>query len=326
MADTGVNDPNSNPATGAEKVYDDVIKRWRFPVAVTAGTDDSTNIQLVEFLSLPRDAAGKTQAIPISTGQDQIHTWWQWQYPNGTIVGEIMFIKDGGNLLPCEVRVRSRYAGGWATNAFRPFSSAGRLSSAIKAKRPGWASTTSLATLVQQLDGTGALSPKTLTATGLTGTFDQTGVLDVLPEFGDPSLVRDLLTTTTFVSAYGAVWRQDGAAKAYAAGTSSDLSIVPKAYTAGIIEVTEASCMRCHQETGKELEKWYPGLTLYGEVWGKDNIFSFHPFDESYYPKLDLDEGSGVKDNRHMNPKLQAIGFIEPFDAAKHSGPFYERH
>jgi hypothetical protein len=326
IADTGTTDPNTNPAVGADKVYDNVAKRWRFPVATTAGTDDSTNLVLVEFLKLPRDAKGTLQSIPISTGMDQLHLWWTWQFPNQTMLGEVLFISDGNNLLPCEVRVRTRYPGGWAVNAFRPFPEASALSAAIKTARPNWASNAQLAQVVQQLDGPAALTDTHLTATGLVGTFDQDGAIDVLPDFGDPDLVRQLLTTTTFVSAYGATWRQSGAQTAYAASTASALSIVPVHYTAGIIEVRESSCVRCHQETAKELEQWYPGLTLYGQVWGTDQVFTFHPFDESYYPQLDLDQGSGVKDNRHMNPTLQAMGMIANYDPAIHSGAFYDRH
>jgi hypothetical protein len=325
IADTGVNDVNSNPATGAEKIYDNTLKHWKFPVAVTAGTDEATNITIVDFIRLPKDAAGKRLSIPISTTSDNIHLSWQWQYPNGTIVGEVMFIKDGAALLPCEVRFRERYAAGWATNAYRPFPEATSLSAAIKTKRPQLAQNAALAALVARLDGAKSFTPKRLTAAGLTGTFDQSGALDVLPDFGDAALVRDLLKTTTFQSAYGAVWATDGTQKTFAASTASELSIVPKNYTAGLVEVNETSCMRCHKEGGRKLDEFYPGLTLYGEVWGKDGIFTFHPFDESYYSKLDLDEGAGIADNRHMNPKLVAQGMIEARDPQKHTGPAYER-
>jgi hypothetical protein len=70
--------------------------------------------------------------------------------------------------------------------------------------------------------------------------------------------------------------------------------------------VTEVSCTRCHQNTGNELGNWYEAITLYGEVWGKDQVFTFHPFDESSYPDLDLNE----VDNRHVNPKLAAMGMV----------------
>jgi hypothetical protein len=324
IADTGVDDVDSNPATGADRVYDSDARHWRFPFATTAGIDDATNVETVDFLLLPKDASGQVQPIPISTGQDQLHLWWQWQYPNGTVLGEVIFVKDGADLLPTEVRTRKRYAAGWATNAYRPFPEAAALSAAIKQKRPTFAANASLSAVVAQLDG-GALTPRRLTAQGLPGTFDQDGFLDVLPDFGDAALVRDLLKTTPFVSAYGATWRTSGSAKAYAASTAADLSIVPKNATHGLLEVSEASCMRCHKETGRELEQFYPGLTLYGEIWGKDAIFTFHPFDESFYPALDLDQGGGIQDNRHMNPQLQAMGMIAPFDPAKHTGPFYDR-
>jgi len=326
IADTGSTDPDTNPEVGAEAIYDETNKHWRFPVAGTAGVDNSTNFTTANFLSLPVDSTGTTVPIPISTATDSLHKWWAWQYPNGTIVGEVLFIEDGTNLLPCEVRFRQRFPAGWATNVFRPFPEASSLSAAIKSARPTWSSTPALAALVAQIDGSTGFTPLELTATGLTGTFDQAGFLDPLPDFGDDDLVRQLLTTTTFIAAYDAVWRQsaDQTQQAFAASTSATtLSIVPNNYQAGIIQVNETSCTRCHQETGVELANWYPGLTLYGDVWGTDNVFTFHVFDESYYPDLDLDTGSGVQDNRHMNPALLSMGMIKTFDATTDTAPPY---
>ena len=48
--------------------------------------------------------------------------------------------------------------------------------------------------------------------------------------------------------------------------------------------------------------EFYDALYLYGELWGMDGIFSFHPYDESRYPELRLN----MVDNRHVNPKLKA--------------------
>jgi hypothetical protein len=325
IANTGSSDPDTNPEVGAALVYDETNKHWRFPVAGTAGVDPSTNFTTADFLSLPVDPQGNVVPIPVSTASDQLHLWWQWQFPNGTLVGEVLFIEDGANLLPCEIRMRQRYPGGWATNVFRPFPESASFVAALEAARPSWASTPTLAAVVSQLQG-GAFTPLQLTATGLTGTFDQAGFLDPLPDLGDDDLVRQLLTTTTFVSAYDSVWRQsgDGTQQAYAASTNAtDLSIVPGQYQAGIIAVGETSCTRCHQNTGQELGNWYPGLTLYGDVWGTDDVFTFHVFDESYYPDLDLDTGSGVQDNRHMNPALLSQGMIKTFDPATDTQPPY---
>jgi hypothetical protein len=326
IANTGSSDPSTNPEVGAALIYDEVNRHWKFPVAGTAGIDQSTNVTTANFLSLPIDSNGNVVAIPISTASDSLHLWWQWQFPNGTILGEVLFIEDGTNLLPCEVRMRQRYPAGWATNVFRPFPESTSLVAAIQAARPAWASTPSLAAVVTQLQGVSGFTPLELTATGLTGTFDQSGFLDPLPDFGDDALVRELLTTTTFVSAYDSVWRQsaDGTQQAFAASTAAtDLSVVPVQYQAGLIAVNETSCVRCHEQTAKELANWYDGLTLYGDVWGTDEVFTFHVFDESYYPDLDLDTGNGVQDNRHMNPALVSMGMIKQFDPSTDTGPPY---
>jgi hypothetical protein len=315
------------PQNEGRQIYDVNAKHWRFPFAGTAGTDDSTNVRTVDFLSLPKDAGGTIQSIPISIRRDPIHTTWDWTYPNGTVVGEILFVVDGDTWLPTEVRTRQRFPSGWATNAFRPFVEASALSTTIKAKRPDYASKPTLAALVAQLDGTAGFTPKTLTSSPATpGTFDQSGVLDILPDFGDPALVRELLTTTQFVSAYASTWRQSSDGKtAFAPSTTAALSIVPNNSTAGLIEVREASCLRCHKDGGRVLTDFYPPLSLYGEIWGKDNIFTFHPFDESQYSSLDDATNGTPADNRRINSLLTQNGMVEMFNAAKHRGPFYDR-
>ena len=179
IADTGSDDPNSNPEVGAKAVYDEVNKHWRFPVAGTAGVDNSTNFTTADFPSLPVHTAGTTVPIPISTASDSIHKWWTWQYPNGTIVGEVLFIQDGATCsrAKCVSASGSRQAG---RRTFCPFPEASSLSAAIKSARPAWASIPALAALVAQIDGTAGFTPLHLTAMGLTGTFDQAGYLDQL--------------------------------------------------------------------------------------------------------------------------------------------------
>jgi hypothetical protein len=307
------------------RFYDDQAKHWRFPFATTAGTDDSTNVTVVNFIKFPRDNGGTLQPLSIWTEEhpdvDAGEMQWNWIYPNQTTVGEVIFVQDGDDLLPSEVRIRTRFPAGWATNAFRPFPRAADLSAAIKARRPNFAQNSRLKSLVDQLDGGGALNAKGLHATGLTGTYDQDGFVDVLPDFGDAALVRDLLTNTTFASAFETTWKETGGQTAFAPTTAAPLSIVPNNYAGGVIEVSDASCMRCHKEGGRLIGEWYDDISLYGEIWGKDGIFSFQPFDESYYDQLALE---GVDDNRHLNPTLQSMGVIEMNDGPK-TGPFYDR-
>jgi hypothetical protein len=112
IANTGSNDPSSNPEVGAAAFYDEVNDHWKFPFAGTAGVDQSTNFTTTNFLDLPLDSNGNIVPIPISIQSDSLHTWWSWQFPNGTIVGEVLFITSGTALIPCEVRVRQRFPAG----------------------------------------------------------------------------------------------------------------------------------------------------------------------------------------------------------------------
>jgi len=278
-------------------------KRWQFPFGTTAGTDDSTNIQVENFVYLPQEK-GTVPTMPITrVFLNDNRPEWRWTYPIGTVFGEIIFIVDGSRLLPTEIRTRTKYPLGWAMNAFRPFPRASDLVESIKQLRPNWDNQFSLREMVSHLESPSTLKPARLAGQGvLASTFEQDGYLDVLPDFGDDQLVRELLTSTTFRSSYGAAWKRNGTQETYAASTKSRLSIVPNNYTAGLIKVTDESCMRCHKETNRLVSEFQFALYLYGELWGMDGIFSFHPYDESRYPEL----RNEMIDNRYVNPKLKS--------------------
>jgi hypothetical protein len=296
---------------GSESVitgmHDRIRHRWQFPFATTAGTDESTNLQVENFAFFPQ-VNGQVKTVNITTViRNANRPEWTWTYQPGTVFGEVIFIVDDGRILPVEIRTRTRYAPGWAMNVFRPFPRASDLAARIKQLRPNWQSAVNLKNMIDFLADTTTLRPASLRAVaGIASTFQQDGYLDRLPDFGDDQLVRELLTTTTFSSAYGRVWKENGGQKAYAPTTSSRLSIVPTNYTIGVVEVTDDSCMRCHKETGRLVSDFYFDLYLYGEIWGKDGIFSFHPYDESRYPDLRRD---GI-DNRSLNPKLRHMGIF----------------
>lgn len=288
-------------------------KRWQFPFGATAGTDDSSNIRVEHFAAFPA-TGGQVDTVKIKqVTRNAERPAWTWTYRPGTVFGEVLFIKDGENLLPTEIRVRTRMVDGWAMNAFRPFPEATDLAAAIKDRKPNWEGTPNLRALVHYLGDATTLKAASLrAATGLASTFSQDGYIDVLPDFKDDELVRTLLKSTPFRAAYDTAWKTNGNKVTYAASTKSKLSIVPNNYMAGLIQVTDDSCMRCHKEAGRLVSEFYDALYLYGEIWGKDGIFSFHPYDESYYPELRL-QGSGVdgfQDNRHLNPKLKQMGIF----------------
>jgi hypothetical protein len=296
-------------------IYHDRSKhRWQFPFATTAGTDDSTNLDVANFVYLPQ-VNDQVQTVSITTkiGNDN-RTEWTWRYPVGTTFGEVVFITDGANLLPVEIRTRTRYALGWSMNVFRPFPRAKDLAKEIKELRPYWSSQPNLKRMVEHLENNSTLTSASLSAKGkIASIFQQDGYLDILPDFEDPQLVKQLLRTTVFRSAYDTSWKENGSQKTYAASTRSPLSIVPTNYTAGIIQVTDESCMRCHSHTEQNVSEYIFDLYLYGQIWGMDGIFSFHPYQESLYPKLRLD---GF-DNRALNPKLKQAGvFRTTFEAS----------
>jgi hypothetical protein len=316
----------TNPAI--QGLHDARNKRWQFPFSATAGTDESTNIKVVNFLHLPH-VDGKPLSIPIWTVRKNANRpSWMWVYPIGTMFGEVIFIDNNGELIPSEIRIRQRYASSWATNVYRPFPTARSLAAAVKAKRTNWQDQSSLVRLVNHLEDNQPLETKTLAAKAeLQSLFRQTGGVDQIPDFNDAGLVKELLTTTPFVSSYGISWKESNGLKTFAPTTASRMSIVPHNYQAGLIEVSDDSCMRCHKESGRKVSEFYDGLYLYGEVWGKDGIFSFHPFDESEFNKL-RGQGNGVDgyyDNRKISPKLSAMGVFQLYDAAKHGSALYPK-
>ena len=307
------------PESVISGLHDRSRHRWQFPFGTTAGTDNSTNLKTVNFIHLPH-VNGNPLSIPIwqvRRNYDRIE--WMWVYPNETMFGEVLFVTQGSELLPTEIRIRTRHKDGWAVNVYRPFPRAVAMSAAVKSRRPNWNAAANLKRLVDHLENNNTLTPKTMAAVGgLQNTFQQTGALDTLPEIEDPGLVKELLTSTTFISAYGESWKSNGSQKAFAAASTSNSSIVPNNYEGGMIEVKEDSCMRCHKEAGRLVSDFYDELYLYGELWGKDAIFSFHPFDETRYSELRAGD-----ENRSINPRLKSMGVFETYDAAKHTPPHY---
>lgn len=307
------NDKWPNLVAGSEPVitgmHDRTRHRWQFPFATTAGTDDSTNLHVTNFVSFPQ-TQGKVPTISITTKiKNANRPEWMWTYPEGTVFGEVIFVKDGANLLPVEVRTRTRQVTNWSMNVYRPFPRASDLVKGIQRLRPDWALDINLRAMVRHLENNDNLVAASLKgAAKLAPTFEQSGYLDVLPDFNNDQLVRELLTTTKFRSAYDVSWKTNGTQRTFAASAKGNgLNIVPNNYTVGLIQVTDDSCMRCHQDTGRLVSEFYFDLYLYGELWGKDGIFSFHPYDERLYPKLRL-EGF---DNRALNPVLRDAGIFK---------------
>lgn len=307
-----------------KKLFSEDGKTWAFPFSHTAGTDRSTNLWIVNFMHLPSENGAllpvvyETEDNNNALGGLGLHQW-RWMFPKGATLGEVIFIRDsGGALYPVEVRTRRRWLDGWATNAFRPFPYPARLIEAIQAKRPGWEQNASLRAVIDHLNDNTTLAPAALSSPDFDNIVSFSGWSDTLPAFGDDALVRELLTETRFISAYGEVWKADGNAVTFAASTAAAFSVVPNHYDAGLLEVRESTCGQCHADAGRSINDFEPAAILYGDIWGQDQIFSFHPWDQDQYVNFNFE-------NRIVRPELGMAGVVQRYDRNIHPDRLYRR-
>jgi hypothetical protein len=306
-----------------QKLFSADGKTWAFPFGHTAGTDAADDLFIVNFLALPAEGGallpvaykidtGTVSGLPIKR--------WSWSFPTGTIVGEILMLRDGSSVVTSEIRTRERFADGWATDAFRPFPTASTLAAAVQKRRPDWKSAPNVNALVTALGDTTTLTPKHLDSPAFSNLVTLDGAIDApLPDVGDDALVRDLLTTTTFVGSYGTTWKAaagSGGLKAFGpSGTAgAGLSIVPHQADLGLLEVRETTCRKCHDQGGTFIGDLVDEAILYGDIWGVDRIFSFHPFEPSQI------DASG---NENRSVRAGLAGIVKPYDPAVHPSSRY---
>ena len=276
--------------------------KFKFPFSVAAGADFAQNVYVLNFW-LPPQKNG--QVLPVKIWQNNSH--WQWVFPAGTYIGEALFIRapDDGAWRPFEIRARKRAMDHWDTTVWRPFSTATQLSTAVKALRPNWQQT-DVKLLVTALENPATLVPQTLSTAPYTAAVPNfVGAADVLPATTDVALIKALLTDFPFTRANGLEWKRSGGLVAYAASSNSDFHIVPKGYIGGMFEVSDTSCHRCHDQTSRPLNNLDGRIVLYGEIWGEDEIFTWHPF------LIDFDTFSVADGNRYINPRMQQAGLVQ---------------
>ena len=279
-------------------------QKFKFPFSLAAGATFQENLYVLYFWQPPVDANGA--AKPVRIWKNNSH--WQWVFPVGTILGEAMFIQapDDKHWFSFELRSRTRRIDGWTTNILRPYLNAADLSQVVKAKRPAWSTTPDVRALVDHLDSPASLTPHTLTAPSYAAIFPpMQGAMDYLPETTDVGLVKELLTGRTFDSAMGSSWKAAGTLTSYAASTHARFHIVPAEYPGGMLATSEAGCRSCHEQTSRPLNNLDPRVVLYGEVWGEDEVFTWHPF------AIDTDTFSVADGNRNVNARLVTSGLVQ---------------
>jgi hypothetical protein len=301
---------------------------FHFPFGKPIG--NVTSVEVIDFWQLPQVSGQTLPVVHWRRDPNQYTHRIEWMFPVGTVFGEVLFMTEGGVRYPFEIRTRTRTLDGWAVDAYRPFPSAEDLAKAIDEKRGAkadWASSTALDALVTQLR-TPALQPFRVSATHFVSAFAARDAgRDLLPELSssDAELIHELLMTTPFRSARGIAWKQQGGLYAWAAAASGPGQIVPKNYNAAAIEVSEASCDSCHRDAGRPFEAWYDNILAYGELWGNDEIFTWHPFTLARFVDS---QGAVVNfnyDNRQIRPDFVAAGLITAYSATNHPATFYKR-
>lgn len=276
--------------------------KFKFPFSIAAGATFADNIYVLDFWQPPLDGQGK--ALPVKIAQNASH--WQWVFPVGTVVGELFYIQSPDRQwIVFEVRARIRELTGWATHVFRPYVRATDLAAAIKAKRPDY-TVTDLKALVDHLEANDNLTPTTLSSPSYAAIFPaMQGALDYLPGTSDTALIKELLTGKTFEDAMGVRWKENATLKTYAASTHASFHIVPAEYTGGMFETSQNGCRRCHDQTSRPLNNLDSRVVLYGEVWGEDEVFTWHPF------AIDAETFSVADGNRHINQRLVTAGLVQ---------------
>lgn len=279
------------------------LQGFKYPFSITAGRFDRDNAQAIYFWSLPRDRQGR--AIPVTYWKNGSH--WHWVFPVGTVIGELLLLRGSGSASEWyahEVRTREREIDHWKTDIFRPFPRAVDMAAAIKRFRRNWQSS-DLKQLVEYLENDETLTPGLLDSKSYERVVPSiNGYYDQIPGTKDYALIRTLLSKVMYRSAMGAEWKRSGDKVSYAPTTMANFHIVPRRYIAGLLENSEKSCARCHAQTGRPLGQLDPRTVLYGEIWGEDQVFTWHPF------KVTSDIYTVSDHSRAANPKLIEAGLL----------------
>jgi hypothetical protein len=316
----GVHNANYNISADGGEPYGNGNRE--FPWGHPAGTHRTEKVEAFRFLWLPVDKDGKTQPVvwhrKVLRGDS--NQGYAWTYPVGAIVGEVLAMPGpDGYVYTFEMRVRTREFGYWDVDVLRPFPTAAELAKKIKDLRPHWETEPNLVRAVAHLEEPLKMRTHTLAdSQPAKRTFDQTMGIDTLPALEDDELVGELLTSTTFRSTVGEVWRESpSGVKTYAPTTAKGFHIIPAKYDAGFVQVDRTSCLRCHDSVNKPVSDFNPGRDWYGRVRGSDGIFSFHPFAPESV------SGNGYGTTISMRPELEKSGVIAKFDPKVHKNAVY---
>jgi len=301
--------------------------QFHFPFGNPINVADG-DVMVVNFWHLPADGGTLRPVVWWRREPNDLTHRVNWLFPVGTVFGEAMFIRYGGELWPFELRTRERKPDHWQVDAYRPFRTAEELATALERKRSeraSWAADRDIDRLIAHLRDSSTLQPRSISASHFQSAFPTLdGAADSLPGLAEPSILQALLLEQPFRSSRDAVWKKHGGLETYAATTDAAFSIVPRGYNGGMFAVNDDSCARCHQNAGRPFKDWYDNILAYGELWGEDEIFSWHPFTTARFIDAAGDVVDFNYDNRELRADWVAAGLLAPYDSAAHSDTIYK--
>ena len=249
---------------------------WRNP----GGTDMAENNLLsYRMMWLPKSENGNPWPVIVwrarKGGQrgGQNPVLHRWRFPNGTIFGEALAVKDSksvGHVF--EVRLRVRHDDRWDMMIYRPYDSYDEFYRELKKVDPALYSTldTNNFQVVRQ----------TSTAPHPSPSFNVSSHSHTLPTMSEQTVLK-LLKGRVFKDVSHGAWFEDGDTKIFSPTSVQDFSIVPKGYGGTFLGSDNQSCMRCHQDTLMHVDNFDARRDWYGFVRGDDNIITFNPVEPS---------------------------------------------
>lgn len=282
---------------------------FNFPFG-TGGVDRSDNVVKINVWIPPTDS--NQQLLPVALWRASFSRF-HWVFPVGTQIGEILMLQfTDGELRVFEVRIKTRTLEGWINDVYRPFLTPSRLITGIESAVPNWNQEPHLQKLLAHLKQSNSLSAYPMKSQHFSNTFfAPEGALDVLPDFNNKSLVKKLLSTHVFELANQQTWKENAGKVVHTPSTLAHDSIVPRNYEAGVFPTNDQSCNRCHEHAGRQIGDFQSALLAYGELWGEDQIFSWHPFETQAFLKPDGSIKNFNDDNRRIRKDFLDSGLVE---------------
>jgi hypothetical protein len=302
-------------------------RTFKFPFGQTGGLHQSPTMKKFNFLHLPK-VNGKMLPIVYykkttypSTRNGRSSYRLYWLFPKGTVAGEVLWHQGPNESFTFEIRTEERDLAYWERNAFSLFPTSESAAAAIKQIRPNWKEDKTLLSLIRQLE-----DPTTLKASVVEdtfGIFSASGGIDVLPEELNEAMAIELYNKFPLESRRNKNWKKHGdlISRAPTPNPKVSFSLRPQGDLSYPIAVNSTSCANCHREIGRPFSDLVPRAVLYGEIWGNDEVFFFHP----WAPENLLTNAGEMSDNR-MNFRREFVegGIFQAYDPKLHSTEYYQ--